>query len=236
MGKVALVTGGNSGIGFEVVRALALRGMTVWLGSRDRGKGEAAVADLADTGDVHLAVLDTVLPEGFQSVLDAIESKHGKLDVLVNNAGVSLHGNVLEVDPETVRQSFETNLHGPMRLTQLAVPLLRKSTDARIVNVSTHAAQFGFLANPPGSIPSGSLPYAYCVSKAALNAATVMFAEALLGDNIKVNACSPGLVKTQVSRFSGTRTPAQGAAIIIRLATEGEETGQFFDENCKMDW
>ena len=236
MFRAALVTGGNSGIGFEVVRALAQRGMTVWLGSRDREKGEAAVAELAAEGDVRLAVLDTTRPQSFQPVLDAIGAEHGKLDVLVNNAGVSLHGNVLEIDPETVRQSFETNLHGPMRLTQLALPLLRNGDGARVVNVSTHAAQFGFLASPPPPIPSGSLPYGYCVSKAALNAATVMLAEALESDGIKVNACSPCLVRTQVSRFTGSRTPAEGATIIVRLAAEGEETGQFFDENGRLDW
>jgi len=236
MSRTALVTGGNSGIGLEVVRALAQRGMTVWLGSRDREKGEAAVAELAAEGDVRIAVLDTTRPQSFQPVLDAIGAEHGKLDVLVNNAGVSLHGNVLEIDPDTVRQSFETNVHGPMRLAQLALPLLRNGDGSRVVNVSTHAAQFGFLASPPPPIPSGSLPYGYCVSKAALNAATVMLAEALKSDGIKVNACSPGLVRTQVSRFTGSRTPAQGATVIVRLATEGEETGQFFDENGRLDW
>lgn len=236
MATVALVTGGNSGIGLAVVRELASRGMSVYCGSRDRAKGMAAISGLADAGDVRLAMLDLARPDTFQPVLDEIEARHGKLDVLINNAGVSLHGNAIEIDPETVRLSFETNLHGPMRLTQLAIPLLRKSDCARVVNVSTHAARFAFLRDPPARIPRGSLPYGYCVSKAALNAATVMFAEALEADGIKVNACSPGLVKTQVSRFTGTRTPADGAEIIVRLATQGDATGQFFDENGQLDW
>ena len=236
MAAIALVTGANSGIGFEVVRALAQRGMTVYLGSRDPAKGGAAVAELASEGDVRLAVLDMTAPETFAPVLNAIAAEHGKLDVLVNNAGVALSGNALDTDQETVRTSFETNVHGPMQLTQMAVPLLRKSEDARIVNVSSEAGQLAFTSNPPEFVDKTILPYGYCLSKTALNAATVLFANALAADGIKVNACSPGLVKTQVSRFMGTRTPADGAKIIVELATSGEETGQFWSEDGKLDW
>ena len=129
----------------------------------------------------------------FAPVLETIMQEHGRLDVLVNNAGVSPRGGVLTEDADVIRATFEINLHGPMRLAQLAVPLLREAAQGRIVNVSSGAGAFPFLLN---EAPAG-VTYSYCVSKAAFNVATVLLAKALAANGIKVNACNPGHVKTQ---------------------------------------
>ena len=238
MTRIALVTGGNSGIGFEVVRALAERGMCVYLGSRDLAKGQAAAAQLASAGEVRAVRIDMADETSFASTLDIIKREHDHLDVLVNNAGVSLSGSAQDIDSETVRLTFETNLHGPMRLTQLAAPLLRRSTAGRVVNVSSRAGQFAFMRGSDPRFDAARLPYAYCVSKAAMNAATVLWAANLKADGVKVNACNPGYVNTQVSRFQGTKTPAEGARIVIDLATAPDDgpTGGFFEENGPLDW
>jgi NAD(P)-dependent dehydrogenase (short-subunit alcohol dehydrogenase family) len=232
--RIALVTGGNDGIGFEVVRALAQRGMTVHLGSRDPAKGAEAAARLAGEGDIRPVELDLTREATLTAAVAAIEAAHGRLDVLVNNAGAAFPGTVLDATPETIRESFEINLHGPMRLAQLAAPLLRRGEAPRIVNVSSGAGTFGFMA----SFDPAQVPYAYSTAKAALNAATVILAAALRPDGIKVNAANPGLVNTKLSRFAGRRIPADGARIIVELATLDDDgpTGGFFDEKGPAAW
>lgn len=240
MARVALVTGANTGIGYEVVRGLLQKGMTVYLAARDEAKGEAAVADLASGGDVRFVRIDTTEEATFQPALDRIEAEQGRLDVLVNNAGAAFPGNVLDIDPEVFRQCLETNLHGPVRLTQLALPLLRKSDEARIIMVSSGAGRFEFFEGGGGAsgVLTGLPPYGYGLSKAGMNVATALFAGALKKEGIRVNACNPGYVNSLVSRFMGTRTPAQGAEIIIDLATtDSDATGKFFDYDGKeLTW
>jgi NAD(P)-dependent dehydrogenase (short-subunit alcohol dehydrogenase family) len=239
MGDVALVTGANTGIGFEAVRGLLHKGMTVYLAARDVARGEAAVAELANEGDVRFVRIDTTDEGTFQPALDLIEAEHGRLDVLVNNAGAAFPGNVLDIEPDVLRQCLETNLHGPVRLTQLALPLLRKSGNARIVMVSSGAGRFAFFEGGGGSkVLSGLPPYGYGLSKAGMNVATALFAGALKDEGIRVNACNPGYVNSLVSRFMGTRTPAEGAEIIIQLATtDSPETGKFLDfDGRELSW
>jgi NAD(P)-dependent dehydrogenase (short-subunit alcohol dehydrogenase family) len=240
MSEVALVTGANTGIGFEALRGLLQKGMTVYLAARDAAKGEAATAELASEGDVRFVRLDTTDESTFQPVLDRIEAEHGRLDVLVNNAGAAFPGNVLDIEPDVLRLCLETNLHGPVRLTQLALPLLRKSANARIIMVSSGAGRFEFFEGGGGSaqVLTGKAPYGYGLSKAGMNVATALFATALKEDGIRVNACNPGYVNSLVSRFKGTRTPAQGAEIIIQLATtDSEATGKFFDcDGSELSW
>lgn len=125
-----------------------------------------------------------------------------------------MSGNVLDVTPETIRLSFETNFHGPARLTQLAVPMLRRSGAARVVMVSSTAGSFAWMSNFNPQFDATKLPYACCISKMALNAATVLFAAALRQSGIKVNACNPGYVKSRVSHFMGTRSPKEGARML----------------------
>lgn len=239
MGEVALVTGANTGIGFEAVRGLLQKGMTVYLAARDAAKGEAAAAELAAEGDVRFVRIDTTDDATFQPALDRIEAEQGRLDILVNNAGAAFPGNVLDIEPDVLRLCLETNLHGPVRLIQLALPLLRKSGNARIIMVSSGAGRFEFFEGGGGAkVLSGKPPYGYGLSKAGMNVATAMFAGALKEEGIRVNACNPGYVNSLVSRFMGTRTPAQGAEIIIDLATtDSQATGKFFDYDGKeLSW
>lgn len=237
-GEIALVTGANTGTGFEVVRALALRGMTVYLGSRDQEKGRRAVEELARAGDVRLAVIDLADEQTMRAAVELIDKAHGKLDSLVNNAGIAPEGNIIEATPDSMRESMETNLHGPIRLAQLALPLLRKAEVGRIVNVSSMTSLIRWIQAPDVRVPPDRLPYAYSAAKAAQNAATIMLAHALAADGIKVNAGTPGYVKSQVSRFMGTKSPEEGARIIAELAMLDKEgpTGGFFDDNGPISW
>lgn len=231
--EVSLVTGGNSGIGYEVVRQLAEEGMVVYLGSRDAQKGIAAAGELARAGDVRPIHLDLAEEATLKSAVARIEREAGRLDLLVNNAGVALADNT----PEAIGIMFQANLHGPVLLAQLCVPLLRKSTAGRIVNVSSGAGRFSFLAGDFLKLDPEQLYYAYPVSKTALNAATVLLAKALEPDGIRVNACTPGMVATKLSRMQG-KSPAEGAAIVVSIAKTSVDgpTGGFFDETGRIDW
>ena len=230
---IALVTGCNTGIGFEIVRALAKQGMTVYLGSRNADRGTQAAAELAGEGDIRPLLLDITDASHRQAALATIEAAHGRLDVLINNAGASLSGNALEVTPETLRESFEANTFGPLLLTQLAVPLLRKSAHPRIVNVSSAAGSFSWLSNLDPRFDTLQMPYAYCAAKAAMNVNTLLLAAALKAEGIKINSVNPGYVKSQVSRFMGTKSPAEGAQSVLRFAIMEDDgpTGGFFDEH-----
>lgn len=238
MSKIALVTGANTGIGFEAVRGLLQQGMVVYLAARDTAKGEAAAAELASEGDVRFVRIDTTDVNTFQPVLDRIAHEQGRLDILANNAGAAFPGTVLNIEPDVLRLCLDTNLHGPMDLTRLALPLLRKSDDPRIINVSSGAGRFDFYETGGGMMKPGTAPYGYGLSKTGMNVATALFAAALKDEGILVNACNPGYVNSQVSRFQGTLTPAQGAQIIIRLATtDSRDTGKFYDyDGSELSW
>ncbi len=238
-GKIALVTGANAGIGYAVAKDLAAKGMIVYLGSRDHAKGLAAAAEAKQFGDIRPVELDVTKEATLVAVLKTIEAAHGHLDVLVNNAGIALDGaDALSADPDIIRLSMETNAHGPARLTQLAAPLLRKAGGARVVFVSSGAGCLSDLANPNGQMSGFMTPYAYCLSKVALNGVTVLFASALRADGIKVNAASPGYVYSKLSQFMGTRTPEQGAAIVVHLATLDDDgpTAGFFEDDGPVPW
>ncbi len=155
--EVSLVTGGNSGIGYEVVRQLAKEGIVVYLGSRDPAKGSAAAAELASAGDVRPIHLDLADEATLRSAVDQIKREQGRLDLLVNNAGIAPIADTLE----TIGIVFQTNLHGPVLLSQPCVPLLRKSAAGRVVNVSSAAGQFSFLAGDRLKMDSEKLYYAY---------------------------------------------------------------------------
>jgi NAD(P)-dependent dehydrogenase (short-subunit alcohol dehydrogenase family) len=233
-GRIALVTGADKSIGLEAVRGLARLGHTVYLTSRDPESGRKAAAGLKGEGDVRFAHLDVTDEATMRAALSVIEREHGRLDSLVNNAGRALEPKkALDVTPEEIRSTLEINLHGPARLTQLAAPLLKKSQAGRVVMVSSGAGRFAYLADP--SLPN---PYAYCLSKVGMNAATVMFAEALRADGVKVNAVNPGYVNSAVSFFRGTRSPAEGARILVQFATLPDDgpTGGFFDDRGPLAW
>jgi NAD(P)-dependent dehydrogenase (short-subunit alcohol dehydrogenase family) len=238
--QIAFVTGSNKSIGFETVRGLAAVGMTVYLGSRDLEAGQAAARGLSELGDVRAVQLDVLNEDSMAHAIGLIAEEQGRLDVLINNAGVApSSGGAAQSSWEDIDLTMRTNVHGPARLIQMALPLLRKSGAARIVNVTSSAGSFHDLTDPKGALALAPFkPYAYCLSKSAANAMTVLFADDLKSDGIKVNSVCPGLVKSQVSRFMGTRGPEQGARIVIKLATQIEDspTGGFFDESGRKSW
>ncbi len=234
-GRIALVTGAERNMGFEASRGLAQRGYTVYLTSFNREAGPAAAETLkGEGGDVRYLYLDVRDEASMRDALAVVEREHGRLDVLINNAGIALPpDDGLTVQPDDIRTAMEVNLHGPMRLLQLAIPLLRKSGHGRVVNVSSAASRMSYIEGD-----TRSNPYAYCLSKAGLNFATAMYASLLKGDGIKVNAVLPGYVNSPISNFKGTRTPAEGARVQIMYATIDDDgpTGGLFDENGPVPW
>lgn len=229
--RLAIVTGANRGIGLEVVRQLAQRDMTVILGARDREKGEAAAQKLAGEGlEVLPRQLDVVDPDSIAQLAAEVEQAFGRLDVLVNNAGIlyDTWQQPSTADLDTVQEAIATNTLGPWRMCKAFIPLLRQSQQGRIVNVSSGA----------GSISTmGSSTPAYSVSKAALNALTRTLAAELKDSGILVNAVCPGWVATEMGGTGG-RPVAEGAASVVwavMLPDEGP-TGGFFRDGRPLPW
>ncbi|MFL6078002.1 MAG: SDR family NAD(P)-dependent oxidoreductase [Mycobacteriales bacterium] len=225
---VALVTGANKGIGKEIARQLAERGLTVLLGARDEGRGKAAAAELAGAGDVRYLPLDVADDASVRAAAAAVEAAHGRLDVLVNNAGISIgRAPAGEVAVERMRELYGVNVFGVVAVTNAMLPLLRRSAAPRVVNVSSELGSMALMAakdNRP------EFPYllAYNSSKAALNAMTLVYARQLADDGIIVNAVSPPYTATDLNRHQGTATPADGARIAVRMATDpAGRTGTF---------
>jgi len=222
-GEVALVTGANKGIGQEVARRLAAEGMTVYLGARDPERGRQAQRELAGDGDVRFTQLDVTDEAQVEAAVHRIDDDFGRLDVLVNNAGVVVEWGTLveDVTAEQMRRAYDVNVFGVVAVTRACIPLLRQSNSARIVNLSSPLGSLTLLSDHDNPISTRGL-LAYSSSKAALNAITVLYANALREDGIRVNAANPGLVATDLNASSpfprGTRTPAHGADAPVRLA------------------
>lgn len=233
--QIALVTGANKGIGRETARRLAAAGMTVLVGARDAGRGQAAAAELAAelSADVRFLQLDVTDEDSVKSAAGWIEETFGRLDVLVNNAGISVENRapVTEVTADQMRRTYETNVFGVVAVTSTLLPLLRRAEGARIVNVSSMLGSLSMAADPQGPFSGwpGAFLLAYNSSKTALNALTVMWANALSAEGIKVNSADPGYVATDLNHHSGNSTIEQGAEIIVTLATLAEDgpTGTF---------
>ena len=230
---VALVTGANKGIGAEVARLLAMRGLTVLAGSRDPGRGAAAAAAQRDAsgGDVRAIDLDVTDANNVAAAAARIEDELGRLDVLVNNAaiaGVTGSGRPSETPTATFRELLETNVIGVVAVTNAVLPLLRRAPAGRIVMVSSELGSITAMLDPGSPMwPMASIPYP--VSKTALNMVTAMYAKELLGTPVKVNAANPGYCATDLNGHSGFRTAAQGAEPIVHLATLPDDgpTGTF---------
>lgn len=233
--KVAVVTGGNRGLGFEASRQLAKLQYQVVLTSRDEAKGKAAAEKLqAENLDVTFHPLDVTSDESSQKLAEFISQQFGKLDVLVNNAGIYIddevgNNSVFDAKIDTVQQTIATNVYGVLRVTQALIPLMKKQNYGRIVNVSSGMGQL----HDMGGGYTG-----YRLSKAALNALTRIFASELQGTNILVNSVCPGWVKTDMGGANATRTPEQGVDTIVWLAThaDGGATGGFFRDRKPIDW
>lgn len=234
--KTALVTGANKGIGLAIARGLGQVGFRVAVGARDDGRREAAVERLRSEGvDAFGVALDVTSDEGVAAAAEAVEEEAGRLDVLVNNAGIAGRSDGGGQDPTTldldvVRTVLETNVFGVVRVTNAMLPLLRRSDAPRIVNMSSNMGSL--------TLRTGPVLAAYAPSKTMLNAVTVQYARRFADTGIIVNAACPGYVATDFTGFNGSRTPEQGAAIAIRLATlpDNGPRGGFFDEAGAVPW
>lgn len=238
--RVALVTGANKGIGFEVAKRLAERGDTVLLGARNEERGLEAETSLKGKGfDAHFIHLDVENAETHQRAAKYVEEKFGGLDVLVNNAGVSFDGNykASTVTQDSLRRTFDTNFFGVIAVTQSFLSLLKKSAAGRIVNVSSGLGSLTSHGDPAWEFYEVK-PLAYNSSKTALNAFTVMLAHELKNTNIKVNSADPGYTATDLNGHSGYKTVEQGASVIVDLATLPPDgaTGSYFDDRGVLPW
>lgn len=230
-GDIALVTGGNRGIGFEVCRQLASAGFIVLLTARDAGKAKAAADALRSAGRVEPLVMDVADANSIANAAAEVAKQYERLDVLINNAGINYDTweTVANADINgTVMETITTNLLGPWRVCQAFLPLLRKSRAGRIVNVSSESGSL---------VDMGAGPPAYQVTKAALNALTRTLAGELRGSRILVNSVCPGWVATDMGG-SGGRPVADGADGIVWAATLPKDgpTGGFFRDGEPLPW
>ena len=242
--KAALVTGANKGIGHEIARQLAGLGFTVFAAARDPERGEASAAALREGGlDVRFVALDVTKTATILAAAKVIEEQVGRLDVLINNAGMG----ILRTPPavltaDDVRTVYETNVFGVIAVTQAMLPLLERSPAGRIVNISSTLGSLAAASDPGRPTASAgyatSIGLAYSTSKTALNAVTVSFANQLRATPIKVNAACPGHVATDLNGFAGPRTVEQGAREPVRLAMLDADgpTGGFFDDAGPKPW
>jgi len=242
MSDVVVVTGANKGIGLEVARRLAQAGSTVLLGSRDAARGEAAVEALRREGVVGVRAVRVDLEDAAASgvaLAERIRGDFGRLDVLVNNAGIVDPGDGLpgQATEHALRRVFETNFFGQVLFTQPLLPLLRAAPGARIVNVSTGLGSLATNADPESPFYHAKI-LAYNASKAALNMFTVNLAYELRETAIKVNAAIPGYVATDLNGHSGPMSVEDGALEILRLARLPPDgpTGGFFYQGETYPW
>ena len=231
--RVALVSGGNRGIGYAVCRALARAGCTVVLGARNAHEGRAAAEALRSEGlQVEYHALDVRRDASVRRCVAAVMKRHGRIDILVNNAGVLVDpkgSRVLDSKIAAYRETLEVNFYGALRLAQAVAPLMRKAGYGRIVNMSSGLGQLrGMGAGTP----------AYRVSKTALNALTRMLAVELQDTGVLVNAMCPGWVRTRMGGPKAQRTPQQAAATAVWLATlpASGPNGGFFRDRKRIPW
>uniref|UniRef100_A0A7C1P1F6 SDR family oxidoreductase n=1 Tax=Agrobacterium albertimagni TaxID=147266 RepID=A0A7C1P1F6_9HYPH len=238
--KIALVTGANKGIGFEIAKQLAQAGVTVLLGARDKARGQAAINALTAVG---LAVEALVIDVNDEMTIGAaareISARYGRLDILVNNAGIvdGEDGPPTRARIAAVRRLMETNFLGALSVTQAMLPLLRHSKAGRIVNLSTTLGSLSINGDPTSPYYDARL-IGYNASKAALNMLTVQLAAELKGTSIAVNAVAPGYVKTDLTGGNGYMTPAEGARLPVQYAllADSSVTGQFVSPEGPVAW
>ena len=240
--KIAFITGGNRGIGLQTALDLGKQGYAVVIGVRDVKKADGALKELKAAGISADAITwDAARPETDDEVARYFEQKWGRLDVLVNNAGAKheeLFGNsALTLTQQQLKDTFETNVFAVVRLTQKLVPLVRKSSAGRIVNVSSILGSLG-THQAENSPIGGAKAFAYNASKVALNAFTVHLADALKDTNVKVNSAHPGWVKTELGGPHAPMEIGDSSKTSVFLATLGNEgpSGKFFFEQNPLPW
>jgi NAD(P)-dependent dehydrogenase (short-subunit alcohol dehydrogenase family) len=241
--KIAFITGGNKGLGLETARQLGKGGVTVVIGSRDLAKGKAAAETLRADG-VHAEAIrfDVAQPADYQAVHDYFDKKYGRLDILINNAGVSkedfMGGNKTSTtSAETLHDTFDTNFFGVIQITQTLLPLIRKSPAGRIVNLSSILGSLTLHADPASPIYNAKA-FAYDASKAALNSFTIHLAHELKDTKIKVNSAHPGWVKTDMGTDAAPMEIPDGAKTSVRLALlpDNGPTGGYFHMQDALPW
>ncbi|MFC0039848.1 SDR family NAD(P)-dependent oxidoreductase [Actinomadura rayongensis] len=252
--RIALVTGANKGIGYEVAAGLAAGGMTVLLASRDPERGAKAAADLG--GRVEPITLDVTDDASVAAAARLVADRYGVLDVLVNNAGISgghAPARPGDADVAALRDVFETNVFGVVRVTEALLPLLRRSSAGRIVNVGSGVGSLTRMSDPADYLTRLAPNVGYAPSKTALNALTVQYAKELRPHGVLVNTADPGPCATDFAagvtqHLAGgsaaaphpgfSRTAADGATIVLRLATLDDDgpTGGYFNEAGPVPW
>ena len=239
-GKTVLITGANKSIGFETARQLGDLGYRIWLGSRDDVRGRAAAARLSEAGhDVRWLAVDVVSDESVRAAANRVRQEDGKLDVLINNAGIpgAARTPPSQQAVDDVRTVYETNVFGPIRMTQAFLPLLSAAGSANVVMVSSGLGSLGWLSDPANQFYRVNI-LGYNSSKSALNAVTVSFAKELAPLGIRVNAADPGYTATDFNGHCGYRTVEQAAAGIVWLAgfDAAGPTGRFYFEQAVVPW
>ena len=238
---IALVTGANKGIGYEIAAGLGARGWKVGVGARDEARREAAVEKLRANGvDAFGVPLDVTDDASVAAAARLIEEEQGGLDVLVNNAGVTggMPQNPTEISIDQMRVAVETNVFGVVRVTNAMLPLLRRSAAPRIVNMSSSVGSLARQTSTDDPLAVGPISVAYSPTKSYLNAVTVQYAKELHDTNILINLGCPGFVATDLNGFRGVRTPEEGARIAISLATLPDDgpTGGYFEDAGVIPW
>jgi len=229
---ITLITGANKGLGRETARRLIEKGHTVWIGARDAERGAAAAADLGAT----LLVLDVTDEESVAAAADRLAAEHGRLDVLVNNAGISGgHTPPGQTTAADLLAVYDTNVFGVVRTTHAMLPLLERSAAPVIVNVSSGLGSLT-IAHDPGRFEYTINGLAYPSSKSALNMLTTQYAKAYPG--MRINMVDPGYTATDLNGHRGVKPVEQGAEAIVRMALAGPDgpTGTFTDENGTVPW
>ncbi len=238
-GKVALITGGNKGIGKEIARQLGLLGYTVVLTARNRDAGAKAVEELVAAGcDAHTVALEVTNSSDIASLAKYLKEKFGKLDVLVNNAGIAIEWDGQPTNADKVRRTLETNLIAPYAITEALVPLLSLSSDARVIN---HSSQLGSIdaAENKWQYISAFMTVGYATSKAGLNMLTQIQSKSLEAKGIAVAAAHPGWVKTDLGSDAAPMEVAEGASTAVSLVTIAREQfphGQLVHKGVRIPW
>jgi NAD(P)-dependent dehydrogenase (short-subunit alcohol dehydrogenase family) len=237
---VALVTGGNRGIGYAISRSLAQRGIAVILGVRDPNKGAKTCSRLqGEDLDVNFELLDVTDQDNLKTAVKHIQAQFGRLDILVNNAGILIDSaeNTLDVNRSIIEKTLQTNVLGPLMLCQNCVSLMKTGGYGRIVNMSSTLGSLSEIADPDSAYAGVGTP-AYRLSKAALNAVTTLVAKEVRNDNILINSACPGWVRTDMGGDQAPLTPEQGADTPVWLATlpDGGPTGGFYRERKRIPW
>lgn len=238
--KTVLITGANQGIGFETARLLAQSGYFVYLGCRSKNKGQEAINKLYESGISNIALLELDVTDA-HSVREArhkLESRTDVLDVLINNAGIAGEQpqHIATGTMENLRKVFETNFFGVVQTTQQFIPLLKKSGQPVIINVSSEMGSLKTQSNTTN--PNRGLYDAYSCSKTALNAFTVMLANEFKGAGFVINSVTPGYTATGLNHYQGLKTPEEAAVAIVKYATSGSPatTGKFFSIDSEIPW